>query len=69
MVTFLVACSPAEKVPETTGATEEQPTAITEAVIEESTPPASDNVIKITANGFEPKTLTVKTRNTVKFFN
>jgi len=69
MVTFLVACSPAEKVPETTGATEEQPTAITEAVIEESTPPASDNVIKITANGFEPKTLTVKAGDTVTFVN
>ena len=35
MVTFLVSCSPAEKVPETTGATEEQPPVITEAVIEE----------------------------------
>ncbi|MBI2125105.1 hypothetical protein HYU08_00965, partial [Candidatus Woesearchaeota archaeon] len=46
MLTLLIACSPAEKVPETTGATEEQPTVITEAVIEESAPPASDNVIK-----------------------
>src|SRR3989344_2156651 len=53
---FLVACTPTPKVVE-------------ELAGEENAVLNQDSTIKITADGFEPKTLTVKTGTTVTFMN
>ncbi|MEK6809894.1 MAG: cupredoxin domain-containing protein [Nanoarchaeota archaeon] len=53
---FLVACAPTPKVVE-------------ESAVEENAVLDQDLTIKITADGFEPKTLTVKTGTTVTFVN
>ena len=64
LLTLLIACSPAEKVvPKTEPVVNPEPTEIVKAN------PSSDNTIRITAAGFEPKTLTVKAGTTVTFVN
>ena len=61
-LTLLVACSSSEKAVQKV-----MPDA---AANEEQTAPAdSDNTVKITSSGFEPKTLTVKAGTTVTFVN
>ena len=62
-LTLLIACSPAEQiVPKT-----ELPVASAEPIVKAN--PSSDNTIRITSSGFEPKTLTVKAGTTVTFVN
>ena len=64
VLTLLVACSPAEKVvPKTESVVNPEPTEIVKAN------PSSDNTIRITAAGFEPKTATIKAGTTVTFVN
>lgn len=63
IVTLLVACSPAGNVPKTEApANNEQTTPVTNEG-------ANKNTIKITASGFEPKTLTIEVGTTVTFVN
>lgn len=73
---LLIACSPTEKVvPKTEPIAEEPATEEQAAPINAGTEPANDPLpsseatVKITADGFEPKLLTVKAGTTVTFVN
>jgi len=67
VLALLISCSPAEQVvPETQEPMEEEQTAPTET--DEEVMP-TDNTVRITSSGFEPKTLTVKAGTTVTFVN
>ncbi len=67
VLTLLLACSP-KVIPKTEPVLNEEPTA---PAMEETSgdDTNSDNIIKITAAGFEPKTATVKAGTTVTFVN
>ncbi len=70
VISLLIACSPTEKavpkvIPDTV-ADEEQTVPVMEEPNDNSN---SDNTVKITASGFEPKTLTLKAGTTVTFVN
>ncbi|HLD40456.1 MAG TPA: plastocyanin/azurin family copper-binding protein [Candidatus Nanoarchaeia archaeon] len=63
ILTLLIACSPAAAPKTGESNVNSEPAEIVKAN------PSSDNTIRITAAGFEPKTLTVKVGTTVTFFN